>query len=45
MCAAAAQTADFIDLGKLGEYDTVLKRLSYFIGEYKDFYIEADINF
>ncbi|MBX2923793.1 MAG: hypothetical protein KF746_16435 [Chitinophagaceae bacterium] len=31
MCVVAAQTADFIDLGKLKEYDTVLKRLSYFI--------------
>ena len=29
--SVGAQTADFIDLGKLREYDTVLKRLSYFI--------------
>ena len=31
LCSVGAQTADFIDLGKLREYDTVLKRLSYFI--------------
>lgn len=29
--AVVAQTTNFIDLGKLREYDTVLKRLSYFI--------------
>lgn len=31
LCSATAQTADFVDLGKLREYDTVLRRLSYFI--------------
>ncbi len=35
-----AQTADFIDIGKITEYDTVLKRLSYFTDYSKKLTIE-----
>ena len=38
--AVTAQTNNFIDLGKIGEYDTVLKRLSYFIDYSKKITIE-----